>query len=71
MSKIPSVDKNGCKNIEIVPNNTTVETASETLCESDFSIEFVPKTAAAPQIDEPIAVNIHKSLSSLNTLVPK
>lgn len=69
--KIPHLNNTGYKNIAAVPNKTTVETANDTLWDFAFNIESVPNTAAAPQTDEPIAVNIHKSLSNLKTLVPR
>ena len=69
--KIPSLNKNGYKNIAIVPNTTTVETAIALLYAGLFKTLSVANTAAAPQIALPALVKMVISLSSFKTFVPK
>src|SRR3546814_9178722 len=60
----------GYRNILVVPNTTTVATATDTLCACARTTGSVAITAAAPQIALPATIRISVSRSSLNTRVP-
>src|SRR5690606_26106335 len=60
----------GYRNIPVVPNTTTVATATDTLCACARTTGSVAITAAAPQIALPAPISIAVSRSSLNTRVP-
>ena len=55
----------------IVPNKTTVPTATLALYASLFKISSTANTAAAPQIAEPALINKAKFRSSLNNFMPR
>src|SRR3546814_5308910 len=60
----------GYRNIPVVPNTTTVATATDTLCACARTTGSVAITADAPQIALPAPISIAVSRSSLNTRVP-